>query len=94
MPYRLSEKADEDVTQLYRHGFVQFGEAQADRYLTSLHEAFERIASFPRMGERLSKGFRKFVHRPHIVVYLVEDDGGVMIERVVDSRSNWRELLG
>lgn len=47
--YRLSEKADEDLSRLYEYGITHFGQDRADRYYDGLIERFEQLAENPRL---------------------------------------------
>ena len=45
MNYKLTTEADADLLEIFRYTFEHWGEEQAERYLASLEEAFENIAS-------------------------------------------------
>lgn len=49
--YRLSARADQDLTEIYVYTFEEFGEQQADRYLLRLHDCMERAAREPGVGK-------------------------------------------
>ncbi|HUO88310.1 MAG TPA: type II toxin-antitoxin system RelE/ParE family toxin [Rhizomicrobium sp.] len=51
--YRLSARADRDLTEIYIYTFEKFGEAQADRYLLELHDCLQRLAGEPGSGRAL-----------------------------------------
>ena len=42
--YRISEAAKGDIKRIYRHGVLEFGEAQADRYFNAFFERFTRTS--------------------------------------------------
>ena len=48
--YALSQKADDDILHIARTSVQQWGLARAERYIQSLHEAFERLGEFPDMS--------------------------------------------
>jgi plasmid stabilization system protein ParE len=48
--YRLSARADRDLTEVYIYTFEKFGELQADRYLLKLHDCMQRLAQEPGTG--------------------------------------------
>jgi len=91
MTWRLSEAADLDITHLYLQGIERFGFAQAERYFDDLHEAFNRIAAYSKIG-RLRTDVATHLHmlpfRAHIIFYDVEDDY-VLIVRVRHSLEDW-----
>ena len=52
--YRLSEKADEDLSRLYEYGILHYGQERADRYYNGLIERFEELAENPGFGRLLT----------------------------------------
>ena len=38
--YRLTDEAKEDLRRIYKYGYEEFGEEQADEYFYSFFEAF------------------------------------------------------
>jgi plasmid stabilization system protein ParE len=50
MKVRLSKQADRDLMDIYKYSFREFGEAQAERYYSSLWECFEFLAGHPHIG--------------------------------------------
>ena len=51
--YRLSARADHDLTEIYVYTFEKFGELQADRYLLKLHDCMQRVAQDPATGKNI-----------------------------------------
>lgn len=45
--YRLTEKADEDLSRLYEYGIIHYGQERADRYYDGLIERFEELNRTP-----------------------------------------------
>jgi toxin ParE1/3/4 len=91
MAYRISRKAEEDILDIYLAGIDRFGIAQAERYHTGLEGVFEIIARFPlvaRQRHEISPPVRVHPYEAHIVVYLV-DVQGVLILRVRHGREDW-----
>ena len=92
MRYRLSRAAEEDVIELYAAGVRQFGLAQADRYLAGLESAFRLLADHPyaaRERVEIDPPVRCLAYGVHIVVYLVDSLGGILILRIRHSREDW-----
>jgi hypothetical protein len=44
MSFRLTREAEEDVADIYRYSFENFGEAQADAYHDGLEDGFRLLA--------------------------------------------------
>ena len=92
MRWHLSRRAERDVIAIYREGLRTWGMAQADAYHNRLEEVFGLLARFPRLApERgeIDPPVRVHPHGAHIVVYVVEPDGGVLIVRVRHGREDW-----
>lgn len=87
--YRLTERAEADVFDIFLFGFEQFGRMQASRYRDELAACFQLLAENPRMGrpaESIAPGVRRHEHGSHVILYEIADDG-VLILAVVHGRS-------
>ncbi len=65
-----------------------WGVPQAERYILSLHEAFERLSELPHMGRDASgvrSGYMRVEVGSHTVFYL-QVDAGILIVRVLHQR--------
>lgn len=83
--YRLSAAADRDLTGIYRYTFDAFGEAQADAYFESLDRLLNRLAVNPELGrniDHIRAGYRRYVHRRHLVYYKTAGDG-IFVVRIL-----------
>jgi toxin ParE1/3/4 len=75
--YRLTEDVKEDLRRIYRYGFINFGEAQADLYYDTLLNHFEQIADNPYLYQavdHIRKGYRRSVLGTNSIFYRVIDD--------------------
>ncbi len=84
--YRLSKTADIKLTQIYEYSLLNFGEALADRYYQSLHDAFERLAEMPLMGREF-RGRRRHEHEQHVIFYHQTSDG-IMVVQIFHKSEN------
>lgn len=93
--YKLTLKADRDVTEAYLYSYANFGEAQPDAYFSDLTACFQLLAEQPRLG-RIQPGktenSRTFFHRSHIIAYRITA-AGILVQRVFDGRREWQRLL-
>ena len=83
--HRLTSRAEADLAGIADHTIETFGIERARRYRDAFETCFENLAENPRPGrsaERLAPGLRRFEHRSHVVFY-VEDGDGVLIVRVL-----------
>jgi toxin ParE1/3/4 len=90
--YRLTRKAAADLRHIFVQGMTRFGLAQADRYHARLRHAFELLAENPGMAREraeLTPPARVHPCGVHIILYLVEAGGMVLIVRVRHGREDW-----
>lgn len=83
--YELSDKADEDLTEIYIFSFQKFGEAKADAHLLSLNECFSLLAANPRLGRKIDhirQGYFQHEHGRHSIFYR-QKINGITIMRVL-----------
>lgn len=50
--FRLSSKAEEDITEIYTYGILQFGYSQAEKYAAEVEETLLNLAHFPIWEKR------------------------------------------
>ena len=84
---RLTSRAEADLAGIADYTIETFDIEQARRYRDDLEACFLTIAENPRLGrsaEALSAGLRRIEHRSHVVFYLV-DERGVLIVRILHS---------
>jgi len=85
MGYRKSRAADEDLIRFFIDGIGKFGVAQAEGYQQGLARIFELLAGNPRLGRRIERrdGYRRFHHGRHVIVYSIDDEDDIRIERIL-----------
>ena len=80
--YRLSEKADEDLSRLYEYGVIHYGQDRADRYYDGLIERFEHLTENPRLWpavDHIRPGYRRSVYERHSIYYRIDQDEIVIV---------------
>lgn len=91
MSYRLSQKADADIRNLYVFGVQTFGVDHAERYFSGLFEAFEFLANFPlaaRLRPELRGETRAHPYQSHLIFYR-HDGADIFVQRVRHSKEDW-----
>lgn len=86
--FRISVEAEIDMDQILAYTVGTWGWRQADLYLTKLEDGFQLLASHSSIGRAcdvLQAGLRKFEIGSHVVFYLPEPNG-VLIVRVLHQR--------
>jgi toxin ParE1/3/4 len=84
--FRLSERAECDLIEIYEYTEETFGAYQADAYHAGLERTFDLLASFPRIGraiEEIVPGVRRFVFQAHTVFYSEEEEDCILIRAVL-----------
>lgn len=94
--YVLSNKADEDLTDIYLYSHRTFGEARADAYFLSLRDCLQVLADRPDMGRPaagLQPGLLWHQHVRHVVFYLKEPTG-IFVVRVLHDAMDFPRHVG
>ena len=68
--FRLSERAEQDLLDIYDHTERSFGAYQAEAYHAGLERIFDLLASFPRIGRMIAEiapEFRRFHFPAHAI---------------------------
>jgi toxin ParE1/3/4 len=82
---RISTEAENDIDQIASYTISNWGTAQADRYLNKLEDGISALGNNPLIGrpcDSLQRGLRRLEIEKHVVFYLPEPDG-VLIVRVL-----------
>lgn len=93
--YELSNKADEDLTEIHIFSYQRFGEARADAYLLSLEERFLTLAGQPNLGRKVDhvrKGHVRYEHASHSIFYKTKKDG-ITVMRVLHKKMDTEQRL-
>ena len=83
--YELSNKADEDLAEIYTFSYNRFGELKADAYLLALEECFYMLVEQPHLGRKIDyirAGYLQYEHTSHSIFYMLKEDG-ILIQRVL-----------
>lgn len=97
MTYRLTRAAEADLLTIYLEGAARFGLDQADLYFAELETAFEFLVENPeaaRERTEITPPMRCHPRGRHIIVYVIEPDGAILIVRVRHAREDWRPAPG
>jgi toxin ParE1/3/4 len=93
--FRTTRQADEDISDLFVYGVLNFGHAQATAYEAGLFRVFDLLSNNPfmvRERSELRPPVRLHPYRSHLIVYMVGQDH-ILIVRVLHSRQDWDNLL-
>jgi toxin ParE1/3/4 len=83
--FRLSKLADADIAGIANYTIETFGVVQARRYRDDMTECFSTLSKNPMLGrgaEGLAPKLRRYEFRSHVVFY-VPEDSGILVVRVL-----------
>lgn len=89
--YKLSRDANKKLEEIYEYSVLNFGEAIADEYFLSLHNAFDLLTEQPNLG-RVFYEFHRHEHRDYVFFYKTVEDG-ILILHIFHQKENIDEKL-
>ena len=97
-PYRLTQRADQDISDHYEYGILAFGLDQAQTYLLGMYDRFLLLADNPRTGrsaEELTPQLRRSEYGAHVIFYMLDDDidTHILIVRVLRKEMDFRRHI-
>lgn len=85
--YKLSRRAVKDLSGIWRYTVDTWSRQQADQYVAGLLAAMAEIAKAPasmgRSYEHVRSGYRKYLWGKHVIFYRIQDDGAMLVVRVL-----------
>ncbi|MBX9909787.1 MAG: type II toxin-antitoxin system RelE/ParE family toxin [Beijerinckiaceae bacterium] len=93
--YRLTPRALADLDDIWRFSAEIWSTAQADRYVDTLADLFETIATMPTLARERAEftpPVRIHAHEAHVIVYTTAADH-VVILRLLGGRQDWVSIL-
>ncbi len=94
--YILSQKAKEDISDIWEYTFEAWSEEQADKYFLLLHEGFELISTNPKIGlikREVDDSLYEFTIHKHQVFYRILAENKIRIIRVFHERMDMNQQL-
>ena len=95
--YRLTNKAVEDLADIWNYTFDKWSERQADDYYNMLIASCQKITTNPQLfGRRydeISDGLRGFKAGKHLLFYRILGSGDVEIIRILHERMDLRNRM-
>jgi len=89
---RIQNAASHRLDAIYRYTRDRWGEAQADRYITGMFEAFERIETHGVVSRPIPIAFEvdgyMFRYEKHVVYWRRLPDGHIGIVTILHERMN------
>ena len=82
---RVSSEAENDLDQITDYTIRNWGTNQADEYLARIEDGLNLLARNPAVGracDALQPGLHRFELEKHVVFYLCEHDG-ILVVRIL-----------
>lgn len=86
---RLSRRAQIDLETIWNYTIAEFGEDQAEHYLSAIEEGLALLLEFPEIGkpaDHIRAGYRAFMRERHVIYYQIAERAidvfGVLHERM------------
>lgn len=89
LPFKLTNKAREDLIGIARYTEIAWGRDQRRVYLKQLDEAFHAVAEIPELGRSchgIRQGYFKYRKDSHVIFYRLGMESTVEIIRVLHKR--------
>ena len=96
MIFELSEKANEDLENIWLYTYENWSQEQADRYYNLILNEIEYIAKHFESGksmEHIRKGYRSTKVKSHLVFYRKSKRSTVEIIRILHQRMDIENRL-
>ena len=92
MGFRLSRESEDDIVGIADEGLRVFGRGVAQKYHDELFAMFDLLAFNPFMARErneLTPPVRIHPFKAHLIVYIVETDGEILVVRVRHAHEDW-----
>lgn len=94
--YRLTNKAVDDLTQIWNYTFDKWSESQADKYYNMLLDNCEEVANSPDLGKNYSgvtKNLLGFNAGAHIIFYRRIEETEIEITRILHEQMDLKNRI-
>ena len=93
--YKLTNKADADLADIFEYGIFNFGIEQASKYVLGFQDKFQFIVEHKELGtsaEELSKNLKRVRYNSHVIFYKVLAEH-ILIVRVLRREMDFRRHI-
>ncbi len=93
--YVFSKEAENDLVEIYRYGFINYGKNKADQYIEALKEKCQFLADLPNIcpdRDEFNPTVKIYHHRKHLIIYVIENNG-ILIVRILHDRMDVQQHM-
>jgi toxin ParE1/3/4 len=94
--YELTNKAVEDLSEIWEYTVEEWSETQANRYYNFVLESYQEIANHPQFGkqyEEIEKDLLGFKSNHHIIFFKVVSPKEIVVVRILHERMDLKSKL-
>ena len=95
--YHLTNKAVEDLTNIWEYTVDTWTERQADDYYHMLIASFQKITENPRLFGlkyvEIAEGLHGYRANKHIIFYRILADGDILVIRILHQRMDLKHRI-
>ncbi len=95
--YHLTNKAVEDLSNIWEYTVDTWSERQADDYYNMLIASFQKITENPRLFglkyEEIAEGLHGYRANKHIIFYRILADEDILIIRILHQRMDLKHRV-
>jgi toxin ParE1/3/4 len=95
--YHFTNKAVEDLTNIWNYTFETWSERQADMYYNMLIESCQKIVENPWLYgfkyDEITEGLRGYRANKHIIFYQILQDDEILIIRILHQRMDLKRRM-
>ena len=95
--YHLTNKAVEDLSNIWEYTVYTWSERQADDYYNMLIASFQKITENPRLFglkyEEIAEGLHGYRANKHIIFYRILADGEILVIRILHQRMDLKHRV-
>ena len=94
--YDLTNKAVEDLSEIWEYTVEEWSEMQANRYYNFILESCQEVANHPQFGkhyEEIEKDLLGFKSNHHIIFFKVVSPKEILVVRILHERMDLKSKL-
>ena len=95
--YHLTNKAVEDLSNIWEYTVDTWSERQADDYYNMLIASYQKITENPRLFglkyEEIEEGLHGYRANKHIIFYRILADGDILVIRILHQRMDLKHRM-